>query len=977
MEGEESVMLQMLPMTTSNDNEDLVSSAYQEAAALPCDPPDEDFIGARIPGYEIIRVLGRGGQGTVSEAIQTATSRRVALKVISADSTDSAGWSRFQREVHLLARLNHPHLVTVYDSGQTNGSFFYAMELVEGRPLDAYVDEVGLEQRDTLALFAKVCAAVHAAHQRGVIHRDLKPANILVDADGQPRILDFGLARSTLTGERDLPTTTAVTNDGGFFGTIKWASPEQVSRSPDDVDVRSDVYSLGVILYQLLTTAPPYDTTGSLCESVDNIVNTVPEQPSMLDRTISDDVESIVLRCLTKEPERRYGAVGELAADVRRYLAGEPIEAKRDSRLYVLRKTLLRHRVLASAAGLALLIGIGFGIVMAVLYQQARAAQADAEQEAATLRAELQQVRDDLVEPANWTDTFKTARVLEKLPPDEAWQVLQSAWKQMSEDHPKQQLLKAARFAQFEYLPRVLHLGMTDPSLAVQKWSITYLRDIAFVDFANDFSAYEAWHAQYGDLPLADVLEANCRRFIDALQKLDLAARGQRLQQLNVADTFRDHPPIAELAKKLGMVELLMACLTGDDMPFGSVRAAGRTLRHLPLDEAFLREHILPLIDDERPEVRNQAIGLLGEQQAVFAIEPLLAQMKRMLRDNHAKRRLSTIAQAFASIGDPRVIPDLIAIIAADNTYDTVYGVGYFGLGRLTGVDYDESHDGAWWREWWQNNRRRFPAKIAQREIPELEPVEAVSASQPASQTEPRQNEAWPAEKLHAGGNDRMAYFLIGPAAESKAPEEGYRLLLVLPGGDGSADFLPFVKRLTENAVGDRHLVAQLVTPRWTADQANQVVWPTRRQKIKAARFATEAFMHAVVDDVKRRYKIDEHYVFALGWSSGGPPVYADLVNPKSPLAGVFVAMSVFKPDELGDLSVAKGKGVYILHSPKDFIPLRFAESARDLLAKCGATTTLDTYAGGHGWRGDVYGDIRRGMRWLEQHSARAEKGSQ
>jgi predicted esterase len=968
-------MLRILEMTRHNDDE-LLAAARQEAAALPADPADDAPIAVRIPGYEISQALGRGGQATVYEAVQTATGRRVALKVLQADATAPSRWARFQREVRLLARVQHPNLVTVYDSGEADGSYYYAMELVEGRALDAYVHNGGLNQRAILSLFATVCAAVHAAHQRGVIHRDLKPANILVDTAGQPRVLDFGLAKPAVAVDTESPTATAMTADGQFLGTIKWASPEQVGGGVDDVDVRSDVYSLGVILYKLLTTAPPYETAGPLHDAVDNIVNARPQRPSTLDRSIDHDVEAIVLRCLAKEPERRYGTVGELAADIRRYLAGEPIEAKRDSRLYVLRKTIARHRVLASAASLALLLGVGFGIVMTVLYQEARTAQEAAEREAVRLRAELQEVRDSLVSPANWTSAINSARVLAAMPPDEAWTVLQSAWKEMTEDHPKQQLLKTARFAWVDYLPRVLHLGMTDPSHEVQNWAISYLREVAFIDFANDFSAYEAWHAKHGDKPLAVVLEANCRRYVDELRALDVAARGRKLESTPPYHTFRDRPRIAELARKLGMIDLLMECLTDPDAPTISVRAASRALRHMPLGEEFLRTRILPLTEDERYEVSYHALMLLGEKRATFAIDTLLEQMRHALGDPRAESRLSTLANALAKIGDPRVIPDLIAIIAADNSHDTIYGVGYHGLGAMTRVQYDESHDGAWWQQWWKKNRLRFPEEVARREIPTLTvdassekpaPRPTTAPARPPIAAEP------PAETLLAGGNERMAYFLIGPAAEAEPPEDGFRLLLVLPGGDGSADFHPFVRRIAEHALDDHCLVAQLVAPRWTPEQFNRVVWPTRGLKIEAAEFLTEDFIRAVVADVKARHKVDDRLVFALGWSSGGPPVYAAGVDPKSPVRGLLVAMSVFKPALLGDLAGVEGKAVYVLHSPQDFIPMRMAESARDLLAKAGATTTLATYDGGHGWHGDVYGNIRRGVRWLEHESAERE----
>ena len=456
-------MLEILDQEMEKDR-NLIAAARDEASTIDrCSPPPETgACNHDIPGYELVRRIGGGGQGTVYEAVQSSTGRRVALKVIRSDRASSSRWRRFEREVRLLARLQHAHIVTVYDSGHTDDCLYFAMELVDGQRFNEYVHHAGLDRRRSLTVFAEVCDAVHAAHQRGVMHRDLKPANILVDDAGVPHVLDFGLAKLILESDDETRSDAALTQDGQFLGTIGWASPEQVQGDPEDVDIRTDVYSLGVILFELLTGIPPYDTNRPLREAIDNIIHVQPERPSTLDRAIDDDLETIALRCLAKEPDRRYGSVGELASDLRRYLTGEPIEAKRDSRLYVLRKTLFRHRVIVAIATTALLFGLGFGVVMTGLYQDARQAREDAEVEITILREEIQELKAELVDPANWTSAFHTARALGKLSPTEGWTLLKSAWDEMTEDDPKQQLLKAANVAQPPYLPRVLHLGMTD-----------------------------------------------------------------------------------------------------------------------------------------------------------------------------------------------------------------------------------------------------------------------------------------------------------------------------------------------------------------------------------------------------------------------------------------------------------------------------------------------------------------------------------
>ena len=231
-----------------------------------------------------------------------------------------------------------------------------------------------------------------------------------------------------------------------------------------------------------------------------------------------------------------------------------------------------------------------------------------------------------------------------------------------------------------------------------------------------------------------------------------------------------------------------------------------------------------------------------------------------------------------------------------------------------------------------------------------------------------------PSQDLKAGGDADKRYFLIGPKRDAKEPEEGYGLVLVLPGGDGSADFHPFVKRIFRYALGDRTLAAEMVAIDWTGGEASRVVWPTRRglpqPKMK---FTTEEFVEAVVADVAGRHKIDRRKIYTLSWSSGGPAAYAVSLAPKSSITGSFIAMSVFRPDWLPALGAAKGHAYYLFQSPDDPIcPLIHAERAAEALRKEGAKVELVTYPGGHGWRGPVFPNIRKGLDWLEKNAAGA-----
>ncbi len=374
------------PVPADVDAEDYQTSPSgipeQEAAAVDALAKAPD-----IPGYEILSKIHHGGQGIVYKAIQKATKRTVAIKVLlhGADASPLQQ-RRFEREIDLVASLRHPNIVTVYDSGVTRGHHYFAMEYIHGDPLDVHVSKHSQTLEEMLRLFVKICAAVNHAHQHGVIHRDLKPSNIRLDASGEPHILDFGLAKAagpSFTYDGGLATVT-----GEFMGTLAYASPEQTKGDPFLVDIRSDVYSLGVIVYEMLTGHYPYPVIGHMTEVMRNIAEAAPEPPSSWHRRMSraspgratrtykvkDELETIVLKALAKERERRYQSVEHLLRDVERYLTGEPIEAKRDSAWYVIRKLAARH-VYATVAVVSLAITIiSFSFISIGLFRQTQQA---------------------------------------------------------------------------------------------------------------------------------------------------------------------------------------------------------------------------------------------------------------------------------------------------------------------------------------------------------------------------------------------------------------------------------------------------------------------------------------------------------------------------------------------------------------------------------------------------------------------------
>ncbi len=312
------------------------------ARALGEDATPSSFIGA----YRIVRKIGEGGMGVVYEAEQQNPRRAVAMKVIRGGRLVPEDHVKlFQRESQVLARLKNPRIATIYEAGRTDdGQHFFAMELVHGAPLSVYREHAardGVDPRTLVRLFQKVCDAVSYAHQRGVIHRDLKPSNILVtggadpqggvEASGVPeiKVLDFGLARIT---DADVDASIFQTQAGTLQGTLAYMSPEQVRANPDEIDLRSDVYSLGVILYLLVAGRPPYvlaeltpfDVTRVICEVPPASLRVGTRPGSRVDR----DLETIIFKALEKEPARRYQSASALAEDLGRYLNDEPILAR-------------------------------------------------------------------------------------------------------------------------------------------------------------------------------------------------------------------------------------------------------------------------------------------------------------------------------------------------------------------------------------------------------------------------------------------------------------------------------------------------------------------------------------------------------------------------------------------------------------------------------------------------------------------------
>ncbi|MBN9690233.1 MAG: tetratricopeptide repeat protein [Verrucomicrobia bacterium] len=386
--------------------------------------PGDDVIGSRIGRYRLLQVLGEGGFGTVYVAEQSEpVVRRVALKIIKLGMDTREVVARFEAERQALAMMDHPNIAQVFDAGATeSGRPYFVMELVKGIPLNRFCNQHRYNTQRRLKLFNAICSAVQHAHQKGIIHRDLKPSNILVTLQGDeavPKVIDFGIAKAI---DRRLTNKTVYTQDQQFLGTPMYMSPEQAGAGSLDVDTRSDIYSLGVVLYELLTDHPPFDSQSLARLSLEEIRRVVrerePSRPStrlarlteqgrkdvsrhlatnvnQLGEQLRGDLDWIVMKCLEKDRTRRYESVSGLAADLERYRRQEPVTARPPSRRYRLQKLVQRNRLAVgagAAVALALLLGFALSTWLFLRERQALALATAAEQSAQMEAARSRQV---------------------------------------------------------------------------------------------------------------------------------------------------------------------------------------------------------------------------------------------------------------------------------------------------------------------------------------------------------------------------------------------------------------------------------------------------------------------------------------------------------------------------------------------------------------------------------------------------------
>ena len=386
--GDAALATDVLALLAANATDASASALLERAPQAMVETPT--LHGTAIPGFRILRCLGRGGMGVVYEAVQDRPSRTVALKTLVGGFTNERARRRFEDEVELLARVRHPGIAQVLAAGTARCGNedvpWFAMELVESpQPIDAWVAARGRDAAEVVALMRAVADAVHAAHQRGVIHRDLKPGNVLVDAHGRVKVIDFGIA-GLLDGE----VRARRTRTGELFGTLAYMSPERLEEGGGGLDTAADVFALGVVLYELLAGRTPFDLEAlPPARAIDLLRSHDPPPPSQRAGTLRVPLELdwITGKAMARDPAQRYASVAELAADLERYARDEPVQAGPPSTTYRLRKLARRHRVALTIAG-TVVAALAFAAVVATMgWVRVSAAEQRALREAETLAA--------------------------------------------------------------------------------------------------------------------------------------------------------------------------------------------------------------------------------------------------------------------------------------------------------------------------------------------------------------------------------------------------------------------------------------------------------------------------------------------------------------------------------------------------------------------------------------------------------------
>jgi predicted esterase len=580
----------------------------------------------------------------------------------------------------------------------------------------------------------------------------------------------------------------------------------------------------------------------------------------------------------------------------------------------------------------------------------------------------------------NNLETQQVLSDLLDLDPDTGYEIVRDNWANLANGSGlKETILGAFATAAHPRCLDVLDLGATDPSLSIQNMALYYVRAFSFQNFTEDYSAYLQWRKQTAGKPLAEVLRDSSQAFVEKLRTANDDAKWS-LSTDFAGLTFNLSTPMQRLRRQAvldaGLPELVAGWLKPDRILPG----AFLLLRALNMDEDYLRRVVVPLAGKTQPvEVRSDALNLLGAPSHRWAADLLL----KMLLAEYPDPISDMIVNALSQTGDPHVIPTLIGMLDADDTQEGRRLLGN-ALGQLTTYGMGMGREAAWWDNWWEKNRLRFPADVSAQPIPKIKLRQrAAGVNLPSIAVETHQ----------IAGDPQRTYLLLAPAEGTANGMQGARrlggilapppspvanapvhsrpgLLVVLAGGNGNgADVLPFWTEVAQKALKGNYLIALPVAPKWTAD--SPVVWVTQssRKLVKEAKFTTEEFVADVVRDITGRRTLSPEHVFLHGAADSGPAVYACSLDEQTPFHGFYILASVFKSAQLPPLTRAKGRRYLLQHSKDDKVaPYWMAVAAQKLLSENGATVTLVPYRGNHGYdfTDDIFAQMGAGVTWLE-----------
>jgi serine/threonine protein kinase len=705
------------------------SLALDLARYVQLHPTDDPHRMGRIGSFEIMSVIGRGGMGIVFKAFDPALHRTVAIKVLDPMVARlESSRRRFARESRAMAAIVHEHIVPVYAIDEHRELPYIVMEYVPGGTLESRIaNGVPMTAIEIVRTVLQIAQGLSAAHRVGVIHRDIKPSNILLDTGTERiRVADFGLARELDDGKQ--------TYSQSVIGTPLFMSPEQVRG--EVCDARSDLFSLGSLMYTLCASKSPFESD-RVYATMQRITNESPVPIARVRSDLPSWMDAMVNRLLEKDRAARFQSADELCEALEQELAAlqSPAICDEPKRTWLHSTEHLHARsriwqLSMAAVGLVVIWLVAMSFVTRVgrdsnfVGHNAMSA-AEQPETGAQMATPLDDVSEDPI-IVKWVKLLVDAqghniiafnlgpRMLAE-EPDKAVEIAELAWSQLRDRDQKSAMLKVFRFAHHDQVLRILHLGMVDDDPDVRKYADAYLSEYAFRSFNGEPDVYMKWQSGREDKSASELFEEHYRLLTIDLHRVGPTKGLEKWAQRK--DNIADPKQKKDAIEQSGLRELFAKWFEKKEATQAQQLMLLEFFRQVPL-EATEAQRLFAKIaatatDNELRFAALQAI-IASDPSQTFAllssyIDEAAKEQKLPIKNNG----IWNLAQTISETGDARFIPILIGLIDSDNTYSTVYGVGYFGLGyselgKATQVRYSTFHDGLWWRNWWDRNQDRF-----------------------------------------------------------------------------------------------------------------------------------------------------------------------------------------------------------------------------------------------------------------------------